>query len=120
MTKSRHPFVIIMAATGAQNYPVTALIGGPRDASGAGVWKGEEGLGQSKKASAAFQPALKGPMGPKEDPCPATCVSTNPLDQPLPWSHPTLMAEGVARWGLVFGASVFLKFPGDTLLHGDG
>ena len=89
-----------MAATGAQNCPVTPLIGGPRDTSGAGVWKGEEGLGQSKKASAAFQPALKGPMGSKEDPCPATCVLTNPLDQPLPWSHPTLMAEGGWEMGV--------------------
>ena len=75
-----------MAATGAQNYPVTALIGGPRDASGAGVWKGEEGLGQSKKASAAFQPALKGPMGPKEDPWVLKRTHAQQLvSQQIPW-----------------------------------
>ena len=41
-----------MAATGAQNCPVTPLIGGPRDASGAGAWKGEEAEGEREQGLA--------------------------------------------------------------------
>ena len=84
-----------MAATGAQNYPVTALIGGPRDASGAGVWKGEEGLGQSKKASAAFQPALKGPMHPKARALPPRAASALRLEPSRPWLNTTKNPGGV-------------------------